>query len=183
MDRELVPVSRFLSLVLRHDPEAIGLRLDANGWADVDELMAKAVAHGQAIDRIVLERIVRENDKRRFALSPDGRRIRASQGHSVAIDLGLEPVAPPDRLYHGTATQYLDSIRAGGLLSGARQYVHLSGDRATATRVGSRHGKPVVLTVRSGEMAAAGHTFYRSDNGVWLTPSVPAHFLDLPEPA
>lgn len=182
MDRELVPLSRFLSLVLRHDPATIGLRLDAQGWADVAELLTKAAAHGKPIERAVLERIVRENDKQRFALSPDGQRIRANQGHSIAVDLDLAPVTPPDRLYHGTAARNLDLIRANGLHSGARQHVHLSGDVATATRVGARHGKPVVLTVRSGDMAAAGHTFYRSDNGVWLTAAVPVHFLDFPEP-
>jgi len=183
MDRELVPISRFLSFVLRHNPAAIGLSLDAHGWAEIDELVAKACTHGQAIDRAVLERIVRENDKQRFALSPDGRRIRANQGHSVDIDLKLAPVGPPERLYHGTAARNLDSIRARGLHSGARQHVHLSIDATTATKVGSRHGRPVVLTVRSGEMAAAGHLFYRSDNGVWLTEAVPSQYLEFPPPA
>jgi putative RNA 2'-phosphotransferase len=131
----------------------------------------------------VLERIVAENDKKRFAFSPDGQRIRANQGHSVAVDLALAPIQPPQTLFHGTAARYLESIRARGLHSGERLHVHLSGDVATATKVGARHGKPVVLTVRSGDMAAAGHVFYRSDNGVWLTTAVPANFLDFPDPA
>jgi putative RNA 2'-phosphotransferase len=180
MDKELVPLSRFLSLVLRHRPEHIGLDLDSNGWADVDELLQKAAAHGTAIDRTLLERIVRENDKQRFALSPDGRRIRANQGHSVGIDLALTPVSPPPLLYHGTADRNLASIRANGLHSGERQHVHLSGDGVTATKVGSRHGTPVVLTIRAGRMEAEGYAFYRSDNGVWLTAHVPAQFIDFP---
>jgi putative RNA 2'-phosphotransferase len=182
MDRELVPLSRFLSLVLRHDPAKIGLHLDAQGWADVADLLAKAVAHGKPIDRPVLERIVRENDKQRFALSHDGRRIRANQGHSIDVDIDLDPLIPPDRLYHGTAAHNLASIRANGLHAAARRHVHLSGDPDTASKVGSRHGRPVVLTVRSGDMAAAGHAFFRSDNGVWLTAAVPVLFLDFPEP-
>jgi putative RNA 2'-phosphotransferase len=180
MDKQLVPLSRFLSLVLRHQPGHIGLVLDANGWADVDELLRKAADHGMAIDRGLLERIVVENDKKRFTFSPDGRRIRASQGHSVEIDLALTPIAPPALLYHGTAERNLASIRANGLHSGERQHVHLSGDPQTATKVGSRHGKPVVLTVRASDMAAAGHTFYRSENGVWLTDDVPMAFIDFP---
>lgn len=182
MGRDLVPLSRFISLVLRHDPGAIGLRLDANGWADVGELLTKAAAHGKPLDRAVLERIVAENDKKRFAFSPDGQSIRANQGHSVAVDLELAPMPPPQTLFHGTAARNLASIRAVGLRSGERQHVHLSGDVATATKVGTRHGKPVVLAVRAGDMVTAGHVFYRSDNGVWLTAAVPAHFLDFPDP-
>ena len=180
MDSSLVPLSRFLSLVLRHDPGTIGLRLDANGWADVTDLLEKAAAHGQPIDRTLLERIVVENDKKRFAFSADGMRIRANQGHSVSIDLALPPLAPPPTLFHGTATRNLASIRASGLHGGERQHVHLSGDPVTATKVGARHGKPVVIVVRAGEMAIAGHIFYRADNGVWLTAAVPAKFLDFP---
>jgi putative RNA 2'-phosphotransferase len=183
MDRDLVPLSRFVSLVLRHDPGAIGLRLDANGWADVSELIDKAAVHGKPIERAILERIVAENDKKRFAFSLDGQRIRANQGHSVALDLALAPISPPQILFHGTAARNLASIRAVGLHSGERQHVHLSIDAATATKVGGRHGKPVVLTVRAGEMAAAAHVFYRSDNGVWLTAAVPPSFLEFPDPA
>ncbi|MBX9623145.1 MAG: RNA 2'-phosphotransferase [Gemmataceae bacterium] len=177
---DLVRVSKFLSLVLRHKPHEIGLALDPNGWADVDELIRLANVAGRRLDRPLLERVVAENDKKRFAFSDDGRRIRASQGHSVEVELDLPPVAPPDLLYHGTATRFLPSIRATGLRPGSRQHVHLSADETTAATVGRRHGEPVVLVVRAGEMAAAGFPFYRSVNGVWLTERVPAEFLTFP---
>lgn len=182
MDPKLVPLSRFVSLVLRHDPGKIGLYLDANGWAVVTELLEKAAAHGQPIARALLDRIVAENDKSRFAFSADGKRIRANQGHSIDIDLALPPVVPPETLFHGTAFRNLASIRASGLHSGERQHVHLSADAGTATKVGARHGKPVVLAVRAWEMSAAGYIFHRADNGVWLTAAVPAMFLDFPAP-
>ena len=173
--------SRFLSLILRHKPETIGLRIDANGWADVDELIRLMNERGKAITRPLLERVVAENNKKRFAFSPDGTRIRASQGHSVEIDLGLSPATPPAVLYHGTSADAVASIRATGLNSGSRQHVHLSPDVATATAVGRRHGPPVVLEVAAGKMAAAGHVFYQSDNGVWLTDAVPVVFIRFPE--
>ena len=180
MDRDLVRQSRFLSFVLRHDPGSIGLVLDAQGWADIGELVDKAQAHGQPLDLAGIARIVAESDKQRFALSPDGRRIRANQGHSVAIDLALSPQIPPDHLYHGTAERYLASIRATGLDARSRQHVHLSPDALTAIKVGSRHGKPVVLVVAAGAMHGEGHVFFRSDNGVWLTAAVPARFIAFP---
>jgi putative RNA 2'-phosphotransferase len=181
MDPGLVPTSRFLSKVLRHAPESVGLRLDEAGWVDVDELLAAAQRAGQALDRPMLERVVAENDKKRFALSADGLRIRASQGHSVAVELGLEPVVPPDVLYHGTADRNLDSIRGSGLIPGQRTHVHLSADEATAVNVGRRHGRPVVLRVQAGEMHRAGHAFFRSDNGVWLTAAVPLAHIRFPD--
>jgi len=181
VDASLVRTSKFLSKVLRHAPESVGLRLDEAGWVDVDELLAAAGRAGVALDRPTLERVVAENDKQRFALSPDGVRIRASQGHSVTVELGLEPVVPPDVLFHGTADRNLDSIRAQGLVPGRRTHVHLSADEATAVNVGRRHGRPVVLRVRAGEMHRAGHPFYRSDNGVWLTGAVPPAHIDFPE--
>ncbi len=180
MADELVRTSKFLSLVLRHKPDEIGLTLDANGWADVDELIRLADLRGVRLTRPLLERVVADNDKKRFAFSDDGRLVRASQGHSVAVDLALPPTPPPDVLYHGTAARSVDSIRADGLHSANRQHVHLSADVPTATKVGQRHGKPVVLPVRAGEMAAAGHAFYLSANGVWLTDRVPAEFIDFP---
>lgn len=180
MDAALVPVSRFVSKVLRHAPESVGLRLDEAGWVEVEDLLAAAARAGVALDRPTLERVVGENDKQRFALSPDGRRIRASQGHSVAVDLGLQPQAPPEVLFHGTADRHLDSIRRGGLVPGRRTHVHLSPDEATAVAVGRRHGRPVVLRVPAGRMHAAGHPFYRSDNGVWLTPAVPPEHIEFP---
>lgn len=178
---ELVRTSKFLSLVLRHQPEAIGLTLDAQGWAEVEELIRLANISGQRVDRTLLERVVAENDKKRFALSEDGRRIRASQGHSIEVDLALSPTPPPELLYHGTATRFLESIRQQGLHAASRQHVHLSADLETATKVGQRHGKVVVLTVRAQAMAEAGHSFFLSANGVWLTEWVPVEFLEFPE--
>ncbi|SFK36319.1 putative RNA 2'-phosphotransferase [Lysobacter sp. cf310] len=174
------PLSQFLSLILRHEPEAIGLRLDAEGWVDVNELIAKAAAHGKHYDRELLRELVRDNDKQRFKLSDDGDRIRANQGHSIDIDLALAPIEPPARLYHGTATRHAAAIRVEGLRKQSRQHVHLSADRDTAFKVGSRHGRPVVLEVRAGDMHARGATFFRADNGVWLTDAVPAEFIEWP---
>jgi putative RNA 2'-phosphotransferase len=180
MATDLERVSRFLSLVLRHKPEEIGLVLDANGWADVEDLIRLANLRGAGLTRPLLDRVVAESDKKRFAFSEDGRRIRASQGHAVEVDLALPPVEPPEFLFHGTASRFLESIRATGLHSGSRQHVHLSLDETTATAVGRRHGRPVVLVVRAREMAAAGHTFFISANGVWLTERVPVQFIEFP---
>lgn len=177
---DLTKTSKFLSLVLRHKPEEIGLVLDANGWADVDELIRLVNQHGRSLTRELLNRVVAENEKKRFAFSDDGNRIRASQGHSVEIDLALTPSAPPELLYHGTATRFLDSIRATGLHSANRQHVHLSRDMETATKVGQRHGKPAILTILSGAMHASGHAFYLSANGVWLTDQVPTPYIEFP---
>ena len=165
--------SKFLSLVLRHDPGSIGLTLDPAGWADIDALLAAAARAGVAMDRDDLARIVAESDKQRFTLSQDGLRIRAAQGHSVAVELGLEPLAPPAILYHGTATKALAAILAEGLRPMARRQVHLSLDRETAERVGRRHGKAAVLQVDAAGMQAAGHRFFRAENGVWLVDAVP----------
>jgi putative RNA 2'-phosphotransferase len=177
-------ISRFLSLVLRHDPARIGITLDSAGWTDVAALLAAAAAHGTAITREQLVEVVATSDKQRFALSPDGERIRANQGHSVEVELALAPATPPDVLYHGTVDRFLASIREQGLIKGARHHVHLSADLVTAEKVGGRRGRPVVLVVRAAEMVAAGHPFFVSLNGVWLTDHVPASFLDFPgEPA
>lgn len=180
MDRSLVRASKFLSLVLRHRPEHIGITLDPAGWVAVDELLAAARGSGFPLDRATLERVVAENDKRRFALSADGTRIRASQGHSVGVDLGLAPRTPPDLLFHGTAARFLESIRREGLKPGSRTHVHLSADEATARVVGRRHGSPVVLRVEAGHMHRDGHEFFFSENGVWLAQVVPASYLDFP---
>jgi putative RNA 2'-phosphotransferase len=166
--------SRFLSLVLRHDPGKIGITLDDQGWVAVDTLLA---ALPFPLEREALERLVRENDKLRFALSPDGRMIRANQGHSVTVDLALTPTSPPAVLYHGTVEKFLSSILLQGLLKGERHHVHLSATEETARKVGSRRGEPVILSVAAAEMAEMGHLFYRSENGVWLTDHVPAKFL------
>ncbi|OBZ96987.1 RNA 2'-phosphotransferase [Pararhizobium polonicum] len=172
-----VQTSKFLSYVLRHAPESIGLTLDAQGWADIAELISKANAANHALDVDTLHAVVADSDKKRFTISEDGKRIRAAQGHSVSVKLGHAPVAPPPILYHGTATRFLESIRAQGLLAGGRQQVHLSSDMLTAKTVGQRHGKPVVLTIDAQKMAAAGFAFFRADNGVWLTDTVPPAYL------
>ena len=175
-----IKISKFLSLILRHAPEKIGLRLDANGWVAVDELLNAAKAHGTVISRDLLDRIVFGNDKQRFALSPDGLRIRANQGHSVPVDLELTPTEPPPVLYHGTATHFLPSIRSQGLQRMRRQHVHLSGTRAQAYRVGARHGRSIVLEIDAKGMGDTGHLFFLSANGVWLTEFVPISFIKFP---
>lgn len=183
MSADLTRTSRFLSLILRHKPEVASVRLDAHGWADVDALLAGVNAAGLPLSRAGLEQIVAEDTKGRYAFSPDGNRIRAVQGHSVPVDLGLAPRPPPDVLFHGTSERNLPSIRVDGLLPGTRQHVHLSPDEATALRVGRRHGRPVVLAVRAGELWRAGQVFYLAENGVWLTAAVPATYLDFPAAA
>lgn len=172
-----VRVSKFLSLVLRHDPARIGITLDDAGWTDVDALLAAAAAHGVPLTRDELREIVAGSNKQRFAMSPDGARIRANQGHSVEVDLQLAPCEPPALLYHGTVDAALPGIREEGLVRGARHHVHLSVDVETATRVGRRRGAPVLLTIRAADMHAAGHVFYRSENGVWLVDQVPVRFI------
>jgi len=180
MSKKLEHTSKFLSLVLRHKPDAIGLALDAEGWADIGQLISLAGATGTALTRELILEAVATSDKQRFAIDPAGERIRANQGHSVSIDLNLAPQAPPRLLFHGTATRFRDAIEAGGLVAGSRQHVHLSVAEETASTVGSRHGKPLILVVRAGEMHADGHAFFVSDNGVWLTHAVPARYLDFP---
>jgi putative RNA 2'-phosphotransferase len=178
MDKQLVKLSKLMSLVLRHKPAEIGLSLDEQGWANVDELLIRLNQRGTTCDRTLLEQVVVINDKQRFAFSADGTKIRANQGHSVAIDLALDPQTPPEILLHGTATKFIDSIHAQGLIAGNRQHVHLSADEEVAKSVGARHGKAIVLRVRAGEMHRDGHEFFRSDNGVWLTDRVPNQYLE-----
>lgn len=180
MSKQAIAASKFMSLVLRHRPETIGLRLDAEGWAGIEDLIALSQKH-HPLTRALIDEAVATNNKQRFAISEDGLRIRARQGHSIAVELGLTSVAPPARLYHGTAARSVDAIRREGVCKRQRQHVHLSADAATATNVGARHGTPVVLTVRADEMAAAGHAFFLSENGVWLTDAVPPQFLDFPQ--
>jgi putative RNA 2'-phosphotransferase len=173
----MVRTSKFLSRVLRHDPGLIGVRLDEAGWIDVAQLLTALAAHGRPITRSELERVVVDNDKRRFAFSADGLRIRASQGHSVPVELGYAESAPPAVLYHGTHSGAADAIWRDGLLPMRRHAVHLSSDRGTAERVGSRRGRPVVFTVDAAAMATAGFVFQVSTNGVWLTERVPPEYL------
>ncbi|MFF2252942.1 RNA 2'-phosphotransferase [Streptomyces sp. NPDC058142] len=174
-ERRTVKVSKYLSKHLRHQPERIGLTLDEGGWVEIGTLLAAAAAHGFRITRDELDHVVTANDKRRFAI--EGSRIRASQGHTVDVDLGLPPATPPAYLYHDTVAANLDAIRAEGLRPMSRHDVHLSPDRETATRVGARRGRPVVLSVDAGAMHRDGHTFRVSANGVWLTESVPPRYL------
>ncbi len=172
-----VKLSKYLSMILRHRPEAIGIRLDEHGWADVDELIA-GIAKTREFNRDILEEIVRTDEKQRYSFNEDGTKIRANQGHSVTVDLELEPVEPPEILWHGTAEKYAASIDQTGLKPGSRLQVHLSADIQTAEKVGRRHGKPVIYRVKSGEMYRRGFRFYRSVNGVWLTIMVPVEFLE-----
>ncbi|MFD9544860.1 RNA 2'-phosphotransferase [Streptomyces sp. NPDC060022] len=176
-ERRTVKVSKYLSKHLRHQPERIGITLDPSGWVPIDELMRACAGHGFPITRAELDHVVAANDKQRFAV--DGDRIRANQGHTVAVDLGLPPAEPPAYLYHGTVGRALDVIRSEGLRPMDRHHVHLSPDRETATRVGARRGVPVILSVDAGAMHRAGHIFHVSTNGVWLTDSVPPQFLRL----
>lgn len=178
MEKELKYISKFLSYTLRHHPEKIGLTLDNKGWADVPELIEKMNGANANITIEKLETIVASNDKKRFAFNAGKTKIRASQGHSIPIDLDLEPVIPPVILYHGTAQQNLESIMTNGLLKQSRQHVHLSATRETATQVGGRHGKAIVLVVQTGQMHEAGYSFYLSDNQVWLTDHVPAVYIE-----
>ena len=178
-EKRFVRVSKLLSFGLRHRPDKLGLHLDEAGWAGVEQVLESLAAQGEKVSIEELERLVSTSDKQRFALSDDGRRIRANQGHSIAVDLGLVAREPPQRLYHGTVERYLESIRAEGLLRGSRTHVHLSIDESTARVVaGRRKGVPVILGVRAGEMHADGFSFFLSANGVWLTAHVPARYLD-----
>ena len=180
MNKQLVEISKFLSFVLRHNPQAIGITLDAEGWVAVNDLLAAAARHGQSGTRQQVEEVVATNDKKRFSLSADGQLIRANQGHSVEVDLGLLPVEPPELLYHGTVERFLDSIREKGLIRGNRHHVHLSAERETAMKVGQRRGRPVVLVVEASRMQRDGHQFFQSENGVWLTEAVPPTYLQFP---
>lgn len=178
MPDRMIETSKFLSYVLRHRPDAIGIALDSQGWADIDTLIAAAVADGRRLDRALLETVVAGNDKQRFALSPDGMRIRAVQGHSTpSVRITYPALTPPPVLYHGTASRFVAAIGRQGLRPGARQYVHLSQDYATAVSVGTRHGVPVVFEVDAAAMHAAGAPFFQADNGVWLTEAVSPRYL------
>lgn len=180
-DPDLVKYSKFLSLILRHEPQKFGVILDASGWTEVDALLAACRKHGRALDRPALERIVATNDKMRLSFDETGTRIRANQGHSVEVELGYEPAPPPALLYHGTATRFVVAIRAEGLRKMARHHVHLSADEATAVAVGQRHGKPSVLRIDAAAMVRDGFAFFRSANGVWLVDHVPATFIAFPD--
>jgi putative RNA 2'-phosphotransferase len=179
--KEEFKISKTLSYALRHRPDELGIILDENGYVGVDELIHQFNAYSQILLTLdKLKQVVANNDKQRFAFSEDGTKIRASQGHSVRIELGYEPQVPPEFLYHGTAASNLPSIRKTGLAKRSRHHVHLSPDVATAKNVGSRHGVPIVLPIKALEMHQDGRLFYQSDNGVWLTDEVPVQYIILP---
>ncbi|MBR4201014.1 MAG: RNA 2'-phosphotransferase [Oscillospiraceae bacterium] len=175
--KSMTQTSKFLSLVLRHQPEAAGITLDSHGWADVPALLGGMTAAGCPVDTALLEEIVRTDEKQRYSFNAEHTKIRANQGHSVKVDLNLRPVAPPEFLWHGTASRFLDSILREGLKPMSRQYVHLSPDTGTAEKVGSRHGRPVILQIAAQQMAQDGYLFYQAENGVWLTDTVPPQYI------
>lgn len=179
-ERRTVKVSKYLSKHLRHQPERIGITLEEGGWVEIDTLLAAMASHGFRVTRAELDHVVATNDKKRFAI--EGSRIRASQGHSIEVELGLPEATPPAYLYHGTVARNLDAIRAEGLRPMTRHDVHLSADRETAARVGGRRGRPVVLSVDAVAMHRDGHVFHVSANGVWLTKAVPPQYLRFPGP-
>jgi putative RNA 2'-phosphotransferase len=175
-EQQRTKISKRLSYILRHAPDSVGLTLDENGWASVQDLRTK---FGSPLSIEDLNEVVETNEKKRFAFNDDLTKIRASQGHSIEIDLAYQPTTPPEFLFHGTATRFLESIKKDGLLKGSRHHVHLSLDEVTARKVGARHGSPVILTLKSKEMYEAGYVFYVSENDVWLTEHVPTRFIML----
>jgi putative RNA 2'-phosphotransferase len=177
MEKKLKQISKFMSLVLRHKPESIGLQLNENGWANVQEMIDKMNATGTDVDIDLIHAIVETNDKKRFAFNEDMTMIRASQGHSVEADLNLNEAQPPEFLYHGTIQESVDIIQLEGLKKMSRQHIHLSKDKETAIKVGSRRGKPVILVIRAAAMHADGYRFYLSANEVWLTDEAPVQYI------
>lgn len=175
--KNLNETSRYMSLILRHKPEVIGIHLDEHGWASVDELI-EGIAKTQEFNMEILEEIVRTDEKQRYSFSEDKTLIRANQGHSVPVDVELDEVEPPEELWHGTAEKYEAAIDEQGLIPKSRLYVHLSKDRETAVKVGQRHGKPVLYVIKAGEMSRDGYKFLLSKNGVWLTKEVLARYLE-----
>ncbi|MFI4859853.1 MAG: RNA 2'-phosphotransferase [Phycisphaerales bacterium JB063] len=180
MDPKVKSVSKSMSYVLRHNPDAIGITLDPNGWVGVDDLLSAFQRNGKRYTRECIDRAVAENDKQRFEFSEDRARIRARQGHSVRVDLGYEPAVPPDVLFHGTATRNLASVREKGLLKMNRHHVHLSTSKATMWAVAQRHGRPVILEVNAKQMHADGFEFFVTENEVWLVDAVPPIYLNHP---
>jgi putative RNA 2'-phosphotransferase len=176
----LINTSKYLSYILRHAPEAAGIQLDSEGWADIDALITGSIRNGHLLDKDTIEAVVSSNDKRRFLLSEDGKRIRAAQGHSASFVNPTYPQCePPQTLFHGTATRFISSIFDEGLKPGARHYVHLSSDLTAAKEIGQRYGKAVVVRVDTQSMHRQGFSFYLAENGVWLTKHVPREFLSI----
>lgn len=180
MTANVTATSKFLSLVLRHRPDLLGLTLRPNGWVSVEQLIEAAAKNGKNLSRALINEVVDTSDKSRFSLSEDGQLIRANQGHSTSVALEFEQVAPPDFLFHGTAQKSIAVIQKDGLQKMRRHHVHLSADQETAHKVGKRHGLPVVITVNASVMAQDGFVFFLSTNGVWLTENVPPRYLTVP---
>jgi len=179
MSKELIKASKFLSLVLRHKPQVIGMELDSQGWVSVNELIKAYNSHRSPVmTQELLDEVVRSNNKKRFEYNEDKSKIRARQGHSVDVDLGYKSVTPPYNLYHGTSNRFLSSIMTDGISKMSRHHVHLSEDKATAINVGKRHGKPVVITVSSAQMHADGYKFFKTDNNVWLVDEVCSRYFE-----
>lgn len=170
--------SKYISLILRHKPETIGISLDEHGWANVNELIA-GVSKTHPINMDILEQIVAEDEKQRYSFNEDKTFIRANQGHSIPVDVEFEEKEPPEILFHGTGEKYVDSINKSGLIPKSRLYVHLSSNEETAHKVGTRHGKPVIYKVKSKEMYQDGYKFFCSVNGVWLTKAVPVRYIEI----
>lgn len=174
-------LSKFISLILRHKPEVIGIKLDAQGYVDVKELIEKINNTGKNINIEILEQIVKEDNKQRYSFDEDRNKIRANQGHSINVDVELKELEPPKYLYHGTATRFLDNIKKEGIVRQSRLYVHLSNDINTAIKVGKRHGTPVVLEINTEEMYENGYKFYLSENNVWLCEHIPFKYVEILE--
>ncbi|EJX2602088.1 RNA 2'-phosphotransferase [Clostridioides difficile] len=172
-------LSIFISLILRHKPETIGIKLDDYGYADVNELIEKINNTGRNINIEILEQIVKEDNKQRYSFNEDRSKIRANQGHSINIDVELKELEPPEYLYHGTATRFLDNIKNEGIIKQSRLYVHLSRDIDTAIKVGKRHGTPVILKINTGKMYENGYKFYLSENNVWLCEYIPFKYVEI----
>jgi putative RNA 2'-phosphotransferase len=180
--KDLKNISKLLSLVLRHDPQVIGINLDLKGWADVDEIITKINENGTKVDFEILLKVVDENDKHRFSFNDDLTKIRANQGHSIDVDVELKTSIPPDVLFHGTVSKFLKTIENIGLQKMSRLHVHLSKDHETAAKVGNRRGKAIILTVDSKTMQEDGFEFYLSENNVWLCDNVPSKYINFPKP-
>jgi putative RNA 2'-phosphotransferase len=178
-EKRKTKISKFLSLILRHKPETIDLNLDENGWADVKELLEKSAQNGNDFTRKELETVVEKNDKKRFTFDARREKIRASQGHSITVEIGFEEKTPPKTLYHGTAEKNVEAILQNGLQKMQRHHVHLSTEIETARAVGTRYGKPVIFQINTENMLAENFKFYVSANGVWLVERVPAQFLEI----
>ncbi len=177
MKPELIKISKFLSLILRHKPESIGVSMSPHGWVKINELIQAAEKHRIYFNKKLIDQVIKEDNKQRFTYSTDGESIRANQGHSINIELELKPSKPPKILYHGTASRFMENIRKKGLLKMNRQHVHLSLLKKTAYDVGKRHGKPIILIIDANRMTKDGYDFYLSKNGVWLTEHVAPQYL------